>query len=122
MDDSNEKQIKEMLIRLDERFTSEKSARRTREDQVFHRIESIENNLEKLETTVQQNNKEQEEFANRFQGSMVVFKYVYPIINVLLVGLATLAFYLFYTARVEVENNLREDIRVLQQEQEKNNE
>lgn len=117
MDSSNEKSITEMLIRLEERFTSEKSARRTREDQTFHRLEKIESEHKKLEKQVVEHNRSQEEFMNQIRGSLVILKYVYPIINLLLAGLATLAFYLFYQGRIEVEQDLREDIRILQEKE-----
>lgn len=111
----DDKKLYERLARLEEKFISEKSARRTREDQVFHKLEKVRSELEKLDSSKIEKFQKYDRFLNQTRGSLTMLKWVYPIINLLLIGFATLAFTLFYQSRVEVENQLRQEIQELQE-------
>lgn len=91
--------INEKITTLELRVVADKSARRTREEQSFKRLNLIEESTRNVE-----------ELANQVKGFLTSMKWIAPVVIVTVTALVSLVTFIIYEQRVQAEAELRAQI------------
>lgn len=117
------------LSRLKGEFVAERSTRKTRDDQIFNRIERIESDVDRQHQTmadmeeslgedidqVDGSLQEIKELNERMEGQVTLIKILAPIFAFLISALVSLAGYILHTDRIKDQKQLRKRIDQLEE-------
>lgn len=117
VDIESKEDVEKELIRIKERIIAECSSRRTREDQIFSRIDKLKSEYEKIEQGLEEEDdrlnqeirlleRKIEEHSGRLKGKVQLIHWVFPVFVFIVGLLLSGAWYVFNLKMNELESKI----------------